>query len=197
MSTSPWITPAEAWRRATQHADDVEWGGSSFQIGNATELLWHGMSHSFVDGSIGFRLRTFLDGAVILASGRAVDWSIIEHRIAGDEVRIAESEQVVSPTLQWRWIATAALLAGVAVPRAFEECKPFPIARLLQWKAMSRRMNVGRAMHGRLVEEATRAEFGMPLTPSHDNDSAIARGRRRFATTAARVGYLGWRAVSR
>lgn len=194
-STAPWLSPAEAWRRQSDAPDDVRWEGQEFAVSNATELLWHGMAHAFIDGAEGFRLRTFLDGAVVIASGQSIDWSRITQRIAAGEIRGAESGTAVPPRLLKRWIATAAMLAGVAVPAGFAPDGEYPIARLLHWKSLVLGAGVGRAARERLIEEAVRSEVGMALTPPHGGDPSWVRARRRVATGSARGFYVGWRAT--
>lgn len=194
-STAPWLSPIEAWRRQANAPDTIRWEGHDFEISGATELLWHGMAHAFIDGAEGFRIRTFLDGAVVIASGRSIDWTCISQRIAAGEILDAESGAAVSPRLLRRWIATAGTLAGVAVPADFAVNGEYPIARMLQWKSLVLGARVGRASRERLIEECIRSEAGMSLTPAHRGTSAWRRGRRRAATALARAGYVGWRAV--
>lgn len=194
-STAPWLSPMEAWRRQSNAPDPVRWEGHEFEISNATELLWHGMAHAFIDGAEGFRIRTFLDGAVVMASGRSIDWSCIRQRIAAGEIRGAESGAAVPPRLLRRWIATAGMLAGIAAPADLAVDHEYPIARLLHWKLLVLRANVGRAGRERLIEEAVRSEVGMSLTPSHRGDTARVRVRRHVATASARGLYVGWRAT--
>ncbi|MBA2293104.1 MAG: nucleotidyltransferase family protein [Gemmatimonadales bacterium] len=194
-STAPWLSPTEAWRRQSNAPDTIRWEGQDFEISNATELLWHGMAHAFIDGADGFRTRTFLDGAVVMASGRSIDWTCITQRITAGEIRGAESGAAVPPRLLRRWIATAGMLAGVAAPAEFALDGEYPIARLFHWKSLVLRANVGRAARERLIEEAVRSEVGMLLTPSHPGDPAWVRLRRRVATASARGLYVGWRAT--
>ncbi len=194
-STAPWLSPMEAWRRQSNAPDTIRWEGQEFAISNATELLWHGMAHAFIDGADGFRLRTFLDGAAVMASGRSIDWTCITQRIVAGEIRDAETATAVPPRLLRRWMATAGMLAGVAAPADFVRDGEYPIARVLHWKSMVLRVNVGRAARDRLIEEAVRSEVGMSLTPSRRGDPAWVRVRRRIATVSARVLYVGWRAT--
>ena len=195
-STSAHVTPADAWRRATDGADTVTWAGRTLSVGSATELLWHGLSHAFMHGGDGVRLRTFLDGAAILASGRAIDWAVIESRIASGEVRNPESDALVQPRELRRWIATSALLAGVEVPAAITSDGRCPLAQLLRWRTLALGAPIGRAGRGRLLEEAARCEFGMSLTPTLAHQSRLRWARRFVASAAARAVYIGWRALT-
>ena len=195
-STSAWVAPAEAWRRVTDGADVVQWAGRGVPVGSATELLWHGLSHAFMHGGDGVRLRTFLDGASILASGHAIDWSVVESRIDGGEVRNPESGAAFRPRELRRWIATAGMLAGVDVPPAMSRDGRCPLTQLLRWRSMALGAPVGRAGRGRLLEEAARSEFGMPLTPTLPHQSRYRWVRRFVASAAARAAYVGWRAIT-
>ncbi len=194
-STAPWLTPSDAWQRQSNDFDTIRWEGQDFVISGATELLWHGMAHAFIDGADGFRLRTFLDGAVVIASGRSIDWACLAQRIAAGEIREAERGTAVPARQLKRWIATAGMLAGVAVPAEFAADGQYPVARMLHWKSLVLHAGVGRAARERLVEEAVRSETGMSLTPSPQGASTWVRGRRRVATALARAGYASWRAA--
>src|SRR5262245_50168522 len=66
-STSRAVTPAVAWRRATMGGCEARRDGLRLPIPSATELLWHGLTHALGLGAAGFRLRFFLDAAVVLA----------------------------------------------------------------------------------------------------------------------------------
>lgn len=194
-STAPWLTPSESWERESTDCDTARQDGIEFEIASATELLWHGMAHAFIDGAEGFRLRTFLDGAVVIGSQRPIDWSRIEHRITGGEIRDGERGGAVSPRLQRRWIATAGVLAGIAVPEEFAVDGCYPLSRILRWKALALQAAIGRAARERLLEEGIRSETGMALTPSPADASRWAGRRRRIASAAARAGYIGWRTL--
>ncbi len=194
-STMPWLDPAEAWQRHAIEGETMSWEGDQYTISCATELLWHGLAHAFIDGAEGFRLRTFLDGAVIIGSERAIDWPRVAGRIARGEIRGAEGGAAVPPVMLHRWIATAAMLAGAAVPDEFTAAGRFPLARILRWKLMVIRSSAGRAGRQRLIEEAVRSELGMALTPTPRGASPLVRGRRRVATALARAGYGAWRAA--
>lgn len=196
-STSPWLAPSEAWRRETEQADTVEWAGQTLQIGRATELLWHAMVHAFIDGPGGLRLRAFLDGAVILASDRPVDWSEITRRIVSAEIRNPETGCAIPPRMLYRWIATSAELAGVEQRAEFATVGPFPLVRLLHWRSPLLRRASGRAARGRLLEEASRSVLGMGITPSPPGTATWPRVRRHAASCAARLAYLGWTALFR
>ena len=190
MATSPWLQPDECWRRANEGADVVSFSGENFVIANATELLWHALQHAFVDGSGGFTLRKFLDGAAILAAERPIDWQVVQNRIERGEVRNIETNVSYAPRYQYRWIAACARLAGVTVPAELLRYGEMEVARLLAWRTYVRSVAKSRAWRERLLEEGTRAELGMQLTPSVAGDGFTPRIRRRGATSAARVLYL-------
>ena len=195
-STSGWVTPAEAWRRATEGADTVEWAGHTLRIGSATELLWHGLTHAFMHGGDGMRLRTFLDGAAILASGRAIDWNVVEERIVSGEARDPETGRIVRPRQLRRWLSTAAILAGAEVPPGIAAAGRYPLARLLRWRALALGAPVGRSARGLLLDEAARHEFGFSFAPILATQSRLNLARRTVASAAARAAYVSWRAVT-
>ncbi len=194
-STSAEVPAAEAWRRQSTDSETVPWNGMDVRIPPATELLWHAVTHAFGDGAEGFRLRTFLDGAVVLAAEVPIDWDALGHRIAAGEVRDAE-RGVATPSRQVeRWLGTAAMLAGVTLPERFAAAGRFRIDRLLRWKDGVLRWQLGRALRDRLLDEATRTEAALGLVPPYRGDGLLVRSRRRAAASLARAGYLGWRAM--
>jgi len=193
VSTAPWLSPDEAWSRQSAGADVIARDGAEFNIAGPTELLWDAMSHAFIDGPAGFRLRGFLDGAVIIAAQRAIDWDVIAGRMAAGEIRDPENGHPVAPGQMRRWIATAGKLAGLPLPPEFEFDGQYPLESMLHWRSLVVQRVSGRPIRHRLIEESIRCEAGMPLTPCPKDCSIWARIRRRTATTLARGAYCCWR----
>jgi hypothetical protein len=194
-STARQVTAAEAWRRATHRADVLTWSGLEVTVPSATELLWHGLAHAFLHGEPG-RLRAFLDGAVILASGREVDWDCIRSRIASDEVREADASTRVPPDIQRRWLAAAAALAGTSLPADLAVSLPHPTRRLLRWRHLVLGSAMSRTAKQRLIEEASRCELATSISPSHPNTPGWKRIRHLVAGTTASVCYRSWRTLA-
>lgn len=193
-STSRHVSAEEAWARQSTGGDVVTWQHIACRVPSATELLWHAVTHSFVDESLGLRLRNFLDGAVIIASGRTIAWDTIRQRIAAGEVHHGDEGAVAPPARVHRWLATAAALAGTAIPDDFLRDGTIPLARLLTWKHVVLGSPIRGAARSRLLDEAVRVEAGLGFIPPYHTDRWPVRLRRRLAASAARAGYLGWRA---
>ena len=172
-TTSSLVTPAEAWHRATAQADRLIWSGLPVTIPSATELLWHGLAHAFhaYHFPAATRLRSLLDGAAILNSGREIDWDCIRQRIVSGEVRggggrEGEPAFTVPADIQYGWVSAAAILAGMELPLPIEVRTSMPIGPLLRWRRSALSAPVGRAARERLLEEAARCELRLPRTPS-------------------------------
>jgi len=185
-STGPGVAPAEAWRRATRAGEDLVWHGVPVRVPNATELLWHGLAHAVQMGPAGFRLRYFLDGASIMASGAALDWELVASRLAaGDEA---------DPRLARAWLAAAADLAGPPpVPAAADG--GFDLERALAWRLRVLAGGDG-AFRERLLEEGTRAELGVGTTPVVAGTGPFRQARRWVAGRVARAAYRAWRTTA-
>jgi hypothetical protein len=187
LSTSEAVTPAEAWRRTTSAAITATHEGYQVMIPSATELLWHGITHAVFHGSGAFRLRYYLDASSILASGTALDWEIIDSRLGSAEV--PGRRRTVA------WLGAAAWLAGTTLPAEVSRgVVPFRIDRVMRWRlGVLGRSWIGPRMTEKLLDEGTRVEAGMGLTPSVIGRPVLIRSRRRSAAAAARAGYLAWR----
>jgi hypothetical protein len=152
----------------------------------ATELLWHALTHALHHGPSGFRLRYFLDAAVILASGREIRWSTIVERLSGPEVP--------DRALALRWLHGAAELAGSPLPPMGGTVPESPVRHALAWRlAVFGRPVRYEPWRQKLLDEGTRAQLGMELAPLVATRSIAVQARRRLATLAARGAYHVWR----
>lgn len=195
-TTAMSVTPAEAWRRATEDADPVHWSGMDVTVPNATELLWQALAHTVADGTRGFQLRSFLSISAVLAASPSIDWMVIGARITGAEVVDNDSLSPSSGEQIKRALAVSASLAGTTLPPAFEPRHPLDLIRLLQWRAKILRRSLPRAVRERLLEEALRAEAQLPITPAANNKGPFRYVRRRCSSAVARIGYVSWRAIT-
>jgi len=188
-STGHGFTPEEGWRRANEGAVELEWHGIGVRVPSATELLWHGLTHAVHEGPAGFRLRYFLDGASILASGATIDWDRIGARLeAGEDVDAAPARA---------WLGTAAILAGCDLPASVAgPSEAFNIVRAFAWRlaVLSRGADAGFA--ARLLEEGTRVELGLEVAPVVKGTGPFKQTRRWVAVRMARLAYRTWRAAT-
>ena len=161
-------------------------------------MLWHAVSHAMQDETAGFRLRYYLDAAVVLASGRAIHWETITERMCGPEIPDRELAAV--------WLLGAAELAGAARKEIERATPPGPGARLLSPGSPVPLMLAWRlAVFGgwprasrwreKLLDEGARAQLGMPQARLASSRSVLVAARRRAATLAARGVYHLWRAA--
>lgn len=202
-SISGAVAPRDAWTRMTAKAIELSHEGVPTLIPSPTELLWHALTHAVAMGPIGFRLRLFQDAALIMASGETVDWETLRGRL--------ESPEISDASLAQRWLSAAADLAGhAALPSWLLAGPRFDLSRALSWRALvTSRLAAAEITEGNgdstsavrstrlLIEEGTRADLGLGLTPPKWGKTPIARVGRRLAAGAARVAYVGWRFVSR
>lgn len=187
-STAAALPPDEAWRRANSGADVVDWHGLRVRVPPATELLWHGLAHALDAGPRAFRLRYFLDGAAILAAGAALDWEELAARVS------ARAE--VDPRLARAWLGAAARLAGRPLPPLLSDAQvSFDLVRTMAWRLAVLGRGGGARFGERLLEEGTRAELRLPVTPVVEGTGAFRRSRRWVAGRAARLAYRAWRAA--
>lgn len=196
-STSRHVAPDEAWRRATDGAEEMPWSGLIVRVPSATELLWQGMAHALHEGVSATRLRSLLVGVSILASGREIGWDRIESRIRSGEARSGTAQAPIPPSLQYGWLRAAAALGGTDLPAHHHADRPLPVGALLHWRRITLDVRVGRGARGRLLEEAERAELGWPLTPSPEGAPLPQRARRAVASVIARGCYRAWRTLHR
>ena len=189
-STGHAITTEEAWRRANEGSLELDWNQVRVRVPSATELLWHGLTHAVSAGPDGFRLRFFLDAAAILASGAPVDWDRIVTRLAAGED--------ADPPVARAWLRSAAELAGFYLPASVRGvCAPFDLERVLAWR-LAVLARAGRARFAaRLLDEGTRSELGLSVTPVIEGTGPFRQTRRWVAGRAARLAYGAWRVADR
>lgn len=195
-SSSPHVTASEAWARATDRADQLNWMGIPVTVPSATELLWHGLSHALFNGHAAARLRYLLVGAAVLASKREIDWDCIRRRIESGEVRDFDTGHIVSPDVQYGWLAAAAALAGAQLPQPLSVHRAIPVGTLLHWRRMILGTAIRRAARERLLEEAALIELHLPLSPSPSHQVMWKRVRHTVVSVAARLCYRGWRLMA-
>lgn len=175
----------EAWRRVSTNAIEIPWQGMVVRVPNATEMLWHAVTHALQHGVIAWRLRFFQDGASILGGADAIDWETIRRRVAAREISDVTSVQ--------RWLGSAADLAGVTLPADVSNgAPPFGVANALQWRAEVLARRTVEGYGGRLLEEGTRVELGWDPAPAAEHWSPLMRMKRRLAGQAARLAYRRW-----
>lgn len=187
------VSPDEAWRRATERADAVEWSGLDTTIPNATELVWQALSHGVADGTRSYSLRALLSIAAVLAEDPFIDWATVEARIVAEEIVDNDSLQPVGRERTLHTLATAAWLAGVALPPLLTAQRKVDLVPLLLWRARVLNAPLGRAVRERLLEEALRVEAMMPLTPGALGSKPLFVARRRLTSAVARAAYVAWR----
>ncbi len=188
------VPPTEAWRRATEGSDEVEWQGLAVRVPSATELVWQALAGGAADGVEGFALRALLSVAAILTTQPSIDWELIAARMAAAEVAEVETDRRVGDEQLRRYLDLAAAFAGVEVPAVFRPRTPANIALLLRWRSRLYGSRVPRAVRERLLEEGLRVEASLPLTPWHALIDPFRNTRRRVSSIAARAIYTGWRA---
>jgi hypothetical protein len=202
-SISRRIQPSDAWERMAAGAAHVSRGGGSTFLPTHTELLWHAISHAATDSPHGFRLRFFLDAAVIISAAPKLDWDTIRQRLGTDELE--------DPATARRWLSVAQWLGGSRdTPDWLPPFPDFDLHRMLCWRQMvtaSLARYRARETHGRdvpqvmqrlsrlLMEEGVRSELELSPTPPDAGRTAAARAGRRIAARGARLLYLGWRSL--
>jgi hypothetical protein len=181
------LTPDESWRRATADATTITHAGRQVLVPSATELLWHGMAHGVSHGENAYRLRYFLDVAVICASGVPIDWQLVGERLDAGEIR--------EPRRARAWLGAAAWLGGSHVPADISDgVAPFDLERMLRWRlAVLGRFGLRTRVAEKLVTEGTRSEIGLGLTPAAPEVSALVQTRHTLAAAMARGVYHVWR----
>ncbi len=196
-STSAEVTAAEAWRRAVTGATELEWLGRRVRVPGATELLWHATAHALHEGPRAFRLRHWLDAAVVLASGRPIAWATVGERLRGPEVPDRD--------LALLWLLGAAELAGSRLPVLLGSAAgapgramaaPSPVVPALAWRlAVMRRHPDESPWRAKLLDEGARAQLGLPCAPLDPSRAAAVGVRRRAASLAGRGLYHLWRSA--
>ena len=194
-TTSMSVSPAEAWRRATDNADVVLWTGVPTSVPNATELIWQALSHGVADGGRGYFLKTFLSIAAILSESPPIDWALIHARVSSTEVIDNESQRPVAPERIRRFLFLASSLAGTEIPRALLPDTSVDLRTLLAWRLRVLPARFGRAITERLLEESLRAEALMPMTAWTPRRGLLRALRRRSSSAIARLVYVAARAA--
>ncbi len=193
--------PAEAWRRMSDSASVIQRSAGETRIPGATELLWHALTHAAVAWTEGFRIRFLQDGAVVWASGQAIDWGEIAARL--------KSSELGGDAVARRWLSAAAWLAGIDEPDErlgdMPACDP---RHLLRWRHLVfHALSLGGVRAHRpvwgsdaisrsrrlLIDEGTRYELDLPLTPPPLGAARLTRASRYVAAGAARLCYQSWR----
>src|SRR5688572_22283011 len=168
VSTSWELPPPDAWERLAASAREHGWRGLTVRCPSGTEMLWHALTHAKIGTPEAWRVRFWLDGATAMAL-EPIDWTVIETRLASPE----------SPGPQsLRWLHAASRVAGRTLPDGLAR-RPYPLARMLDWRLGVCRPHWGRAVREKLVDEATRSEAHIGV-----------------ANIAARLGYGLWRAAT-
>jgi hypothetical protein len=183
-STSLAVPSEEAWCRTESGAREIVWNGVPTRVPAATELLWHGLTHSLDQRSDTFRLRLLLDGAAVFAGGAALAWPTVLARLDCREVSDRASAIV--------WLRAAAWLAGAATPA---EVAAGPVGadlgRAWRWRcAVLRILPPHARVATLLVREGTRR--ALRLGPG-----AQASRLGPLAVAAARAAHLVWGVMSR
>jgi hypothetical protein len=191
-TTTDSVPATEAWRRATEGSDRVTWNGASVSVPSATELVWQAAAHAVRDGTKGYRLSAFLNVAAVLAEAPPIQWTVIEERIAAEEVRDQDHERAVPAKRLHRWLATAASLAGTTLPPALAKAGRIDLERLLLWNGIIVNSRFGPSVQNRLLEEGARSEAGMPLSPAVPGTGLVHHARRRSTSLVARLLYASW-----
>lgn len=190
VSTSPALPAAVAWQRSTEGGLRLEWNGRTVRVPALPELAWQALVHGVEDGPKGWRLRGFLDLAVLLGPAAAIDVGVLEARLGSGEAWDRERDHPVGASrLRARWEA-AQVVAGYG-----PDSGGAAVAALLRTLAWRSRVGPGipRAVRERLLEEGTRVEAGLPVTPGVPGTGPLRRLRRRGSSLLARSGYLLWR----
>ncbi len=153
-STASTITPQEAWRRHDATATRLRWRGLDVRIPSTTELFWQAMVHAAMDGHESFRLRYFLDAAVLMAAA------------AADRLGHPQGP----PRRRWkpgipRSPAPArggGAMAGTPVPAALDgPVAAFELSRAITWRLRALAGGERSGLRGRLIEEG---DAGRPGT---------------------------------
>ena len=188
------VQPQEAWRRATDQANAVSWSGISTTVPNATELFWQALTHGVADSDGGLFLRTFLNVSIILASAEPIQWTVIEERLAANEVLDNETGNVVARERLCQWLNIASMLAGVPVPRALQPQRHVDISTILAWRGTVLRSSLSRRVKRRLLGEMVRLELGLPFTRVWGKPTVLRRLRAYVTSAIWRTCYRIWRA---
>jgi hypothetical protein len=188
-STSREIKPADAWRRQMFESRVVTRDKLGLRVPSLTEMFWHTLTHAAGDGTRAFRLHYLLDAAVLMACGDTIFWDVVVERLESNEIRARDA--------LLRWLQAATELAGAPLPSRLGPLpRPFPMARMLEWRlAAFRRAGDRPRLLEKLLEEGTRVEAGMPMQELVRGKELSIHARRRSASVVARGAYYAWRMV--
>ena len=190
LTTSGTVSPAEAWRRATNDGAVAEFDGVSRAVPSDTELFWHAVAHAVAHaeeyGRVGTKLRYWLDPAALLAANASIDWSCIRDRL--------QTRECADPALVRAWIRTASDLSGRSLPGdalGDRGGRPIDVERMISWRLrVFRRYSAGDRWAERLIEEGARGETGLPYEPAFHRAAAFAHVRHAIAARAARLWWI-------
>jgi hypothetical protein len=187
MTTSPSVSPDEAWHRATCDGAMADLHGTMRPIPGDTELLWHAATHAVAHleevGRAAARLRYWLDAVALIAADAPIDWSRIRDRL--------DARESANPRLVRAWIRTASDLSGRPLPATAlgdDADAALDVERMLSWRlyVFARHASAPRWAK-RLLEEGVRGEAGLPHEPTDHSAALYARVRHTLASRAARV----------
>ncbi|MGE0159742.1 MAG: nucleotidyltransferase family protein [Gemmatimonadales bacterium] len=179
------LPPAEAWRRQWDGSLRVETPGGGTRVPCPTELFWHALTHCLQHGVGAFNLRFLLDIASVWASEEDLAWDVVIRRWEGDEIAQRAHARL--------WLGEAAWLAGRDGSEAFGPLPHGHLQRLLRWRLAWLRREPSRRFAEKLLEEAARVEFGLPVAPLIGGTGPWESSRRRAASLLGRAAYLAWR----
>jgi hypothetical protein len=179
----------EGWRRANVKAMEIPYAGRRAVVPCATELLWQGLAHGLSHDEHAWRLRFFLDVAVICASGVPIQWELVAGRLDAGEIENVRRARA--------WLGAAALIGGTHLPEEIAAgVAPFDLERLIRWRiAVLGRFGLRTRVAEKLLTEGTRTEIGLRLAPSAPRVSALTQARHTLAAAMARGAYHVWRQV--
>lgn len=191
-TTSMTVPPAEAWRRATENSNAVEWSGLSTHVPNATELVWQAVSHGAADGHYGCVLKGFLSVACVLAESPSIDWVLIQERIEAKETVDNETDEQIDAERVREYLGVCASLAGYELPARVRPQHLIDLVPLLVWRSRVLASSYSRAVKERLLEECGRVESRQPITPFVPRAGLFRNLRRRTSSVVARTAYRAW-----
>jgi hypothetical protein len=184
VSTERGLSPAAAWDRLWSTSRPLSWQGLDVRVPSFTELLWQALMHADVTQPAGWSLRFWLDAASVLAV-QPVQWDIVVARLQPMPAR--------ERALALRWLAVAIRLAGATAPPSVAAAAPLALDRIVAWRLAVLVAASPTAWRAKLLEEATRTEIGLGLTPLVRGRAWPIHLRRRIGTLAARATYLTWK----
>ncbi len=202
-SVSRSVAAPLAWHRIEGSAQVVQCKGGPTRVPAATELLWNAITHAPLPRPHAFRIRFFQDATVVCAPDATLDWQEMAARLGSGEI--------ADRALARRWLGSALLLSGIPDTQSpLGPLPPLDLSHALRWRlTVFRQLGAGshRAagsvwgphpvsrIRRLLIDEATRAELSLPLTPPRAA-TPLDRVGRRVIGGAARLCYRGSRVLS-